>query len=195
MSIKKTVYVIILFCFCFGLGIIVSAYDYNIAYVDGYNNPPAPMRQYADFAIETKCSICAAAETWTVLGDLELVYTTVDDHNITESPYLNDYNDISKDIEGSEAALAQTFVIQQNLLETAIIEADIEFNISYPFGDATINTSVYDIQSIMLHEFGHLLGLDNVDYNSNPVMYQGVSLGATKRNLTIDDILGIDQIY
>jgi hypothetical protein len=51
---------------------------------------------------------------------------------------------------------------------------------------------IFDVESVVLHEFGHWLFLDEV-YGSGPVMYYKYE--GQKRSLTTDDTNGIDYIY
>ena len=86
-----------------------------------------------------------------------------------------------------------------------IAKADIRFNQEYYIiGDsltlsATEDREVVDMQSLALHELGHLLGLahtsEKVDSLSimNPSLYIGE--GLTSRKLSRDDITRIQTIY
>lgn len=75
-----------------------------------------------------------------------------------------------------------------------ILEADILFNDNYVWatGD-TISTGTFDVESVALHEFGHVLGLGH----SVPpaVMQPTMSSGIKRRVLTSDDINGILALY
>ena len=51
-----------------------------------------------------------------------------------------------------------------------------------------------DLQSVVLHEFGHALGL-NHSADGSAVMYASYSAGSTKRSLTADDQAGLVLIY
>ncbi len=55
---------------------------------------------------------------------------------------------------------------------------------------------VYDLESLVLHELGHVLGLDNVGQTA-PVMYGHLASGpaGVKRELHIDDKTGVWTIY
>lgn len=70
------------------------------------------------------------------------------------------------------------------------------------FGDLHFNREkswsfeggVYDMETVALHEIGHLLGLDHSP-DENAVMYETVSRRKVKRVLTQDDIDGINDLY
>ncbi|KAG6421579.1 hypothetical protein SASPL_118136 [Salvia splendens] len=51
-----------------------------------------------------------------------------------------------------------------------------------------------DLESVALHEIGHLLGLDHSD-NQESIMYPSISSGVVKNNLNDDDIKGIRALY
>ncbi len=68
------------------------------------------------------------------------------------------------------------------------------------FNDPEINWAIgkvifsFDIQSVALHELGHVLGLDHSDVD-DAVMAPTLSFNATRRTLTSDDLAGIRQLY
>src|SRR5215210_7012318 len=52
----------------------------------------------------------------------------------------------------------------------------------------------FDIETVTLHEIGHLLGLDHSDV-SGSVMWAYVSPNSTLRTLQADDLAGIRSLY
>ena len=75
-----------------------------------------------------------------------------------------------------------------------IIECDCVFNANHTWSTAAVTPfGQSDVQTVMLHEFGHYLSLG---HSSPPtVMQPTVPSGAQRRVLTIDDINGIKAIY
>lgn len=80
-----------------------------------------------------------------------------------------------------------------------ILEADIVFNTLFPYGDATSNSGVMDLESIATHEEGHLCGLGHPSTSLScflVTMYPTAVLGEThKRTLAPDDIACIRSLY
>ena len=80
-----------------------------------------------------------------------------------------------------------------------IVEWDMLFNNSYPFGDAVVNgTAVMDLQNIATHELGHSAGMGDL-YNyscSAETMFGYSGYGEiSKRDLNNGDIQGIRKLY
>ncbi len=80
-----------------------------------------------------------------------------------------------------------------------ILEWDMLFNdYYYPFGDATSNPSVMDLQNIATHELGHSAGMGDLYSVScyEQTMYGYSDYGETyKRDLASGDITGIKKLY
>ena len=73
----------------------------------------------------------------------------------------------------------------------------VEFDIQYNDGHAWATTATsgrYDIQSVGLHEAGHILGLDHVT-DSTQVMNPTIGAGVLKRALYAGDTEGIGKLY
>ncbi len=66
-------------------------------------------------------------------------------------------------------------------------------------GDDVRRSDIVDAQTVMLHEFGHLLGLDHVDYDNDPdsVMHAKTFIGPhmSFRTLSEGDSGNIRQLY
>ncbi|KAF5185303.1 Metalloendoproteinase 5-mmp [Thalictrum thalictroides] len=58
----------------------------------------------------------------------------------------------------------------------------------------TPNTLVFDLESLAVHEIGHLLGLGHSE-ERNAIMFSSIESGSVKRDLHADDIQGIQTLY
>lgn len=79
-----------------------------------------------------------------------------------------------------------------------IIEFDVLFDTDYTWGDATVDTTVMDLQNIATHEIGHGLGLADIyDTACSEVTMYGYSdyEETKKRTLEQPDITGIQELY
>lgn len=104
-----------------------------------------------------------------------------------------------------EAVLATTIWTNEDSAAKKIATADIRFNLqNYILGDSYKlrnigRRTVVDMQSVGLHELGHLLGLTHVDAEHdrlsimNPTLYIGE--GLTSRRISKGDIERIQKIY
>jgi len=73
-------------------------------------------------------------------------------------------------------------------------EADIVFNPALEFSTSA-EENKFDIQSILTHEVGHLLGLDHSVLASSVMQPFGVASRLDLRTLMHDDIAGVSEIY
>jgi hypothetical protein len=73
-------------------------------------------------------------------------------------------------------------------------ESDIAFNPSLDFSTSA-ETDKFDIQSVLTHEIGHLLGLDHSAMVSSVMVPFGVPGQLDQRVLSYDDIAGVMEIY
>jgi hypothetical protein len=77
-----------------------------------------------------------------------------------------------------------------------IVEADMEFNSSFPFTTSTtVPSNQADLQSIATHEAGHFLGMDHASNASSTMFWSTVPGYSYQRNLSTDDIAGISTLY
>jgi len=92
---------------------------------------------------------------------------------------------------GSVLAVTCTWYTQTSSPATAI-EFDMEIDPDWPW--TTGGSINVDLESVVLHEFGHALGLAHSQAQS-AVMYASYCQGCDKRTLTADDIAGLTSLY
>src|SRR5262249_46962946 len=73
-------------------------------------------------------------------------------------------------------------------------EADIIFNTALEFSTSA-EEGKFDIQSVLTHEIGHLLGLDHSALLSSVMVPFGIVSQLDQRSLAYDDIAGVAEIY
>lgn len=105
----------------------------------------------------------------------------------------------------STYVLATTIWDTDDLDDQFISTADIRYNFAeYVFGDsltlaAQDQKEIVDMESLALHELGHLLGLGHMDEDNDPYSIMNPSLfigeGLTSRRLSKGDIDRIQSIY
>jgi hypothetical protein len=142
-------------------------------------------------------AIRRAANTWTYVeeADISLVY---EGQASSTRPGFNGANEIlfvdegTDDGAGSSLPLATTLVFYMN---GTIVEADIKVNDAYVWSAAgSPPAAAYDLQSLLLHEMGHLLGLGH-DEGEQAAMFDSIAPGTTKRGLGENDRQGVAAVY
>lgn len=72
---------------------------------------------------------------------------------------------------------------------------DLHFNKNQKWSTSnSISKDEIDVETIALHEIGHILGLEH-SFNNNSVLFAYYTKGSIKRTLTTDDIDGIRELY
>ena len=127
-------------------------------------------------------AIHRAAETWSrACADFALVYDSVSPNRVA--------------LEGLSNGLVAWTEVHHPRLETRITGCVTKLNQGQSFSASGVPLSrQYDLETVMLHEFGHWLKLE---HKANPgcVMNGTMVLGRVRRGLTLDDIAGIRAIY
>src|SRR5262245_16497003 len=95
---------------------------------------------------------------------------------------------------GSSTIAATFSFFRTDAGQLAIDEADIVFNTTLNFS-TSVEDNKFDIQSVLTHEIGHLLGLDHSAMVSSVMVPFGAVSQLDQRTLSYDDIAGITEIY
>jgi len=133
-------------------------------------------------------SLQSALNTWSNAGaNFEFNYAG-QHYNVGWS--YNGNNEISWDY-GGGGALATTALWMSG---GNIWEADIAFWDEYTWNTSWPTISQFDVETVGLHEQGHVLGLGHSQY-SWAVMWYAIYGGEVQRDLSTDDIDGIIAIY
>jgi len=189
---------------------------YGIHAQKGWNGKLVPFKFGKDLTAQQKIHLMAAMKRWEWAVGNKLFAFDGNDAGVTGDSFKDLYSSLNDNVNGHylddhwaktgkpDSVLATT--IWSNKLDTSIIsKADIRFNNEhYLIGDsmtlkAKDNKEVVDMQSLALHELGHLLGLTHVDEAvdslsiMNPALFIGE--GLSSRALSRGDIERIQIVY
>jgi hypothetical protein len=189
---------------------------YGIHAPKGWNGAQIPFKFGKDMSQQQKVHLMAAIQRWEWAVGKKLFTFEGDHSGVTGDSFKDLYSSLQDNVNGHyldenwgktgkpDSVLATT--IWNNGFDASVIaKADIRFNTQYYLiGDSmtlksTKEKEVVDMQSLALHELGHLLGLthvaEDVDTLSimNPALFIGEGLAS--RALSRGDIERIQLIY
>ncbi|NOZ86804.1 MAG: matrixin family metalloprotease [Deltaproteobacteria bacterium] len=102
--------------------------------------------------------------------------------------------DVPPEINGALAVTLLTFNQENGMIYTAQIVVDAVRK-KWAVRDDQLGSNVYDLQSVLTHELGHVFGLDHTP-DPTATMYAIVAPGETKkRTLAQDDMDGLKHLY
>jgi hypothetical protein len=90
---------------------------------------------------------------------------------------------------GAADGVLGSFSIHATLREITLVQG---WNWYTGADSGQVRPDQYDFEAVLLHEFGHALGLDHSD-NPNSVMYETLPTGITRRSITPADFQTTDQ--
>ncbi len=194
--------------------------EFGIHAIGGWANLPIKFQTSTEMSNKQRAGLITAMKTWELAVGRKLFTFTGEDDRIGDS--FNDlYSSLKDSVNGHyldnnwaktgkpEQVLATT--IWDNTDVNTIGTADIRFNTNnYNIHDSLdsenlkltgVDTSkeVVDMESLALHEIGHLLGLAHMDAEKdkysimNPKLFIGAGLAS--RKLSEGDIIRIQRIY
>lgn len=137
-------------------------------------------------------AIIAAAASWGQVPDVDFTLTYAGETTATQTGF-NGTNEVLFMPKGAQerAAAAQVWFTTDG----TIVEADIWINDDYAWNaTGTPAADEVDLQSALLHEFGHWLILGHCA-DSHAVMFAKLMAGTLKRELQQSDVMGIRAIY
>lgn len=137
-------------------------------------------------------AILNAAATWGAVAQADFSLAYIGSTAATQTGY-NGVNEVLFMHKGptERAAAAQVWYNA----DCTIVEADIWINDDYVWNvSGAPGTEEVDLQSALLHEFGHWLILGHVA-QPEAVMFAKLTAGTLKRDLQQPDLQGIDALY
>jgi hypothetical protein len=178
--------------------------DFPIRYL--VSNAPAPGVTSQQF----QTAVTRAFSTWHAVENTQTSSTFVG--FVQAQPFVDDGANVIGYLSrpGQDRTLAATtFTVDET--DGRILESDIFFNTIFPWSTAAAGgADAYDVESIALHEIGHLLGLSHSALGETELIGGGRRVIAAEavmfpiaftrgniadRSLKADDIAGISDIY
>lgn len=146
-----------------------------------------------------KSAITRAANTWNAVPQINFNFNYL---GKTDTNTLNNNNGMNEIIWGNtydQYSLAEAYTRKSAGI---IQETDIVFNKNKPWNTANPSANQYDVETTILHEFGHWLKLQDLygalpgyPTDSQKIMYGFLGQGEIKRSLSEEDKAGIQYIY
>jgi hypothetical protein len=135
-------------------------------------------------------SLQSAMTTWGAAG-ANFAFNYAGYTSVTNASF-NGQNDVCWNSGSSGGALATTYMWGGGGNMT---QADMVFwDGSWTWSTSWPTFAQFDVESVGLHEFGHIVGLDHSQYNY-AVMWYAIANGEVQRTLSSDDLAGILAIY
>jgi len=174
------------------------------------NKLPIKVTTSHEFGAKERQSIKEMASKWEDAANLELFQIGRVKKNIYFSS-LKDYYSQDKDlgiyivdkkVDGiSNTTLAVTQIIAQEVMINSssihyeIQHADIVLN-NFDYSFSIDNTQgTFDLESVMLHELGHFLGLVDHSESKESVMFPNIAQDSVHRELYWEDINQMNSLY
>lgn len=139
---------------------------------------------------ETIQAITNATLAWQNISGVKFVYKGITNQNLSSSPddklvigWLDQQTFIQA--AGNYAGFTRTWWRGNN-----VIDSDVSLNI----GDKHMTSSINNLQALMTHEFGHVLGLDHSD-NPGSIMYSPYHTYEYQMSLRTDDVNAARSLY
>ena len=157
-------------------------------------NPSNPQGLSEGFVTST---ISASAETWDSTTSSEL-FNNAYAVNYSEQYGVQNFQNALVFGDYPDSGVIGVTSVWYTRVGKRIVEFDMLLNTDFVWGDATLNSSVMDLQNIITHELGHGIGLGDIYSASclSVTMYGYSTEGETsKRTLETADIAGLQKMY
>lgn len=194
---KKLISLILSIAICFTF-LFITATPANAYQLRGYKvDEPLIFYAYSGFGAESRAHMRSAALAWNACVDsfTPLVMST-STHSATSGYGTSDGKNYIYRINAGTVYVAQN---RTSIRYGVVEEFDININVYYSWANSA-QPNCYDVYSIVLHELGHTMGLEDLDERSGlsyetAVMWGKAQTNRTKRDLKQDDIDGIAAKY
>ncbi|EPS61169.1 matrixin family protein, partial [Genlisea aurea] len=138
----------------------------------------------------TRSAFARAFRRWSAVTPLSFVETEAfEGADIRIAFFRGDHGD-GEPFDGLLGTLAHAFSPPSGRFH---LDGDENWVVDGDFLDAT-RTSAVDLESVAVHEIGHLLGLGHSSVRE-AIMYPTIAFGTRKVDLVDDDIAGIQELY
>ena len=180
-----------------------GGFSFDVPYAYGNQDWEASLCNYrVNMDGGQEAAVDAAAQSWNNVGTAmqfqnigACTTTPVGTGSSTHMP-RDGHNDMCFDSLPFPGVIAAAWPFAVN---GRVLETDICFNTTgnFSWGNAAVNSSLMDIQTIAVHETGHWLNLRDLygPGDTGRVMYGFCGEGVVKRALTSGEVAGIQWIY
>ena len=175
--------------------------EYSGIQCSGVQNGYIVFQSWEGFTSETRWAVDYASRQWNTRTGNTVLYHSSTQHNTNIPKQVDGKNLITKvaldPVEESDTLMLTTSWVRKDDLKKYHVESDIEINsLKKWYNNGSLNG--YDIQNVMTHEFGHMLGLNDLwdSPEKEFTMYDRIEYGELKkRTLEQDDLNGFHAIY
>ncbi len=168
--------------------------------ISGLKDSYIVFQSWNGFTQETRWAIDYASRQWNNRTGYTKLYHSATQHSEENKyPVQDGRNLITKvsnivNTTGNVTLMRTYYYYDLYGTKYQIYESDIVINNSVPWRNNG-SANGYDVQNVMTHEFGHMLGLGHSEF-TEATMYESSSMGEIKkRDLHQDDLNGFNALY
>jgi len=157
-------------------------------------------RVHQDFGTDSWGHMSQAAQKWNAEAGRTLISVSAIRHTNVNYPAKDSNNYIYRLDKGLKADYVGQGTIYLSSDGRTVIEADININTYHDFANSA-QPNKYDVFTLVLHEFGHVVGLNHIIIKvgettyDTAVMWPAQEHNKEKRDLKPDDKAGLAERY